>query len=97
MFFLHLGESTPADIVPGPHKSDGKKSSNSCQILKANCQRHGLEIRKETQSNGNCFFEAVFDQLERLGLHGELQKYESALKLRECLVNFMENNDSKVC
>ncbi|XP_052097435.1 uncharacterized protein LOC127732440 [Mytilus californianus] len=35
--------------------------------LKRNCSSHGLEYRGQTPGNGNCFFEAITCQLDRIG------------------------------
>ena len=71
------------------------------RILKQNCKKYGLKEREVSRSEpGNCFFDATFDQLKRLNLESELEKYKSAKGLREGLVDYMERNPTikdKVC
>ena len=71
------------------------------QILKQNCMKHNLKRREVLGSKpGNCFFDATFDQLKRLNLESELEKYKSAEGLRQRLVDYMMENPTikgKVC
>ncbi|KAL3887952.1 hypothetical protein ACJMK2_000337 [Sinanodonta woodiana] len=57
-------------------------------ILETNCLSLGLELHGETPADGNCFFEAVSSQLQRLNY--VVQK--TPQELRQEVVKFMRNN-----
>lgn len=57
--------------------------TNAPDILLRNIALLGLEYRQVTPGNGDCFFEAISDQLIRLD-----RPHQSAEKLRENVVSF---------
>ncbi|KAL3889501.1 hypothetical protein ACJMK2_001839, partial [Sinanodonta woodiana] len=61
--------------------------SNRC-TLERNCQNVGLQFHGETPGNGNCFFEAVSSQLQRLKYPVQL----SPQQLRQDAVAFLKDN-----
>ncbi|KAL3889477.1 hypothetical protein ACJMK2_001817 [Sinanodonta woodiana] len=56
--------------------------------LERNCQNVGLQFHGETPGNGNCFFEAVSSQLQRLKYPVQL----SPQQLRQDAVAFLKDN-----
>ncbi|KAL3889375.1 hypothetical protein ACJMK2_001719 [Sinanodonta woodiana] len=62
--------------------------SSSQSTLKANCMSVGLELHGETPADGNCLFEAVSSQLQRLNCI--VQK--TPQHLRQEVVAFMRTN-----
>ena len=56
------------------------------QQLEKNCKQAGVEIRHNTPKDGNCFFHAVSDQLQRLE-----NWHVTAEDLRGKVVGFMKN------
>ncbi|KAK3607771.1 hypothetical protein CHS0354_040675 [Potamilus streckersoni] len=69
-------------------KKSTQVASSKQKTLEENCQRVGLKFHGETPGNGNCFFEAVSSQLQRLNC--AVQK--SAQQLRQDVVAFMKAN-----
>ncbi|XP_072039985.1 uncharacterized protein [Amphiura filiformis] len=59
------------------------------KALKQNCRRLGLQFHGQTPGDGNCFFHAVSDQLNLLGLPSQ-----SAVDLRQSVVTFMRCNST---
>ena len=55
--------------------------------LKRNCSLYGLEYRGLTPGNGNCFFEAISCQMERLAL----DKIDPD-QLRKNVIEYMSTN-----
>ncbi|KAL3889445.1 hypothetical protein ACJMK2_001789 [Sinanodonta woodiana] len=68
------------------NEKQGALSSRS--TLERNCQNVGLKFHGETPGNGNCFFEAVSSQLQRLKYPVQL----SPQQLRQDAVAFLEDN-----
>ncbi|KAL3889457.1 hypothetical protein ACJMK2_001801 [Sinanodonta woodiana] len=61
---------------------------SSRYTLERNCQNVGLKFHGETPGNGNCFFEAVSSQLQRLKYPVQL----SPQQLRQDAVAFLKDN-----
>lgn len=74
-------------------RRNSRSSNNTEEILHANIHEIGLEYGTPTPGNGNCFFEAVRDQLKRLEL-----PLISAYQLRLNIIKFCRDNPIlKVC
>jgi hypothetical protein len=60
----------PKDLSQALHQSAVayRKEYAVDERLKINCEEAGLQLLGVTPGNGNCFFEAVGSQLERLSL-----------------------------
>ena len=65
---------------------DEKEQLDTIDRLVENCKSLQLRFRGKTPGNGNCFFEAVASQLQRLGVKNWIDK-----DLRRCVVQFLEN------
>ena len=91
--FLLQGDycSTPGDlqVVLSQSLRDSQNAQAVQKQLMANLDSAGLSFRGTTPSNGNCFFEAVCDQLLRLD-----RPHYSPSSLRENVVEFMKQNRS---
>ncbi|KAL3889508.1 hypothetical protein ACJMK2_001846, partial [Sinanodonta woodiana] len=61
---------------------------SNLSTLERNCQNVGLKFHGETPGNGNCFFEAVSSQLQRLKYQVQL----SPQQLRQDAVAFLKDN-----
>lgn len=62
-------------------------SNNTFELLLKNIKDVGLEFSTPTPGNGDCFFEAVSDQLKRLHL-----PYQNPIQLRHSVVKFCKEN-----
>ncbi len=61
--------------------------------LKANCKKLNLAYHGNTPGDGNCFFNAISDQLSLLGL-----PHQSPWDIRQSVVEFLRRNPSlQVC
>ena len=58
-------------------------------MLESKCRAVGLERRGSTAGDGNCFFHAVADQLERIG-----KDKPTHVDLRKHLTDYMRKNVS---
>ena len=63
--------------------------SQVVKSLKANCKKLNLAYHGNTPGDGNCFFNAISDQLSLLGL-----PYESPWDIRQSVVEFLRRNPS---
>lgn len=68
-------------------ESKNRSKNNTEAILLSNLKDIGLEYSTPTPGDGNCFFEAVSDQLKRLGLPPQ-----NAHLLRTNIVQFCKEN-----
>ena len=59
------------------------------KMLLKNCRKYDLEFREDTPRDGNCFFHAICDQFERLGM-----QRMSARDLRTSVVGFMKEHQN---
>ena len=57
----------------------------------SNAKKCGLKIRKEVAGDGNCYFRALADQLERTGITTATTSHED---LRAEICDYMEDNVS---
>ena len=69
------------------HQGHNNRQDTSTTRLKSNILSLGLQYGQLTPSNGNCFFEAVCDQLKRVG-----QPPLSPQQLRQHVVNYIRAN-----
>jgi hypothetical protein len=74
----------PEDYI---QESRCRSENNTESILLSNIKDIGLEYSTPTPGDGNCFFEAVSDQLKRLGLPPQ-----NAQMLRSNIVQYCKEN-----
>lgn len=75
---------TPAEILK---ENIARCNNNTKDNLLSNIHEIGLQYSTPTPGNGNCFFEAVSDQLKRLGL-----PLQNASDLRSKVIAFCKEN-----
>jgi hypothetical protein len=89
LFVLGKRCNNPDDLCKALHEST-VSYQNECDVgerLQTNCTAADLQFRGITPGNGNCFFEAVSSQIERLSL-----PRVSPQELRATVTQFLLDN-----
>ncbi len=87
----------PSPLLP---EEASKNEEDPMEIFDRNCKANSLTMRADPDKDGNCFFQAVANQLDRLNMpqHSSYNNTKTCAKqLRHQLVEYMRNTpDIKV-
>ena len=89
---VHLDPIQFADVIERIQQdmiSQQMSENQAVKSLEENCRKLQLAFHGRTPADGNCFYNAVSDQLDLLGL-----QHQSPSEIRQSVVKFLRCNSS---